>query len=124
MTPPKANSTYGNGRAGKTLDAALKKQGWVPAPTRCGSCGYDLSFGTDGNGSEVSWCAICQEGTKPLSRSSVNAARRGALVSQGLVPALPTVRPGQLRCQRCAHGVEGTKRFCAPCTRDGLEVAP
>jgi hypothetical protein len=29
--------------------------------------------------------------------------------------ALPHVEPGQLRCQRCAKGVTGSDRFCAPC---------
>src|SRR3954470_15777649 len=107
---------------GAKLAAELKKTGWGPGQTRCGTCGNDLVFDTDGNGVEITWCSICQSGTKPISRSSVNAIARGALVpGGGLVPALPDVRPGQLRCQRCAHGVEGTKRFCRTCTADGLE---
>jgi hypothetical protein len=42
-----------------------------------------------------------------------------ALVPQTLVRAdklLPLVRPGQLRCQVCAHGVEGNGRLCPACT--------
>lgn len=119
-------STYAPVRASSPrpakLEAELKKSGWRPAPTRCTTCGSDLTYGTDGSGNEIAWCATCQEGPRPLSRSSQRARETGALVSQGLVPALPTVRPGQLRCQRCACGVEGTKRFCVSCTADGLEM--
>lgn len=43
------------------------------------------------------------------------------LASQVLVPAsragtsLPSVQPGQLRCQGCAQGVKGQARFCQAC---------
>lgn len=30
---------------------------------------------------------------------------------------LPPIEEGQLRCQRCAYGVEGTARFCTDCQR-------
>lgn len=29
---------------------------------------------------------------------------------------LPDIKDGQLRCQDCAHGVDGDVRFCARCT--------
>lgn len=125
MTPRKENSNYAGTRGGVRLEAELKKSGWRPASNRCATCGNDLAFDTNCEGIvNEGWCSTCQSGTKPISRSSLNAMARGALVpGGGLLPALPTVRPGQLRCQRCAHGVEGTKRFCRTCTSDGLEVA-
>jgi hypothetical protein len=37
--------------------------------------------------------------------------------SEALAMQLPPVAPGQLRCQLCAHGVDGKARLCRTCRR-------
>jgi hypothetical protein len=36
---------------------------------------------------------------------------------------LPPIRPGQLRCQECACGVDPNRRFCPRCTRAHMREA-
>ena len=79
----------------------------------CARCDGQMVVTKDAIGRERLRCPRCDRVT--ARRADPNEA----LIPQGLVRAdklLPLVRPGQLRCQVCAHGVEGNGRLCPACT--------
>lgn len=92
---------------------------------RCPECKGDLVFyvvqtprsSREKPGDLADYCPTCHHGRKP---DGARPKPKG-FVPQTLVreDALPRIEPGQLRCQRCAHGVEGNGRFCLRCTRRG-----
>lgn len=81
-------------------------------------CGTYLEFTPDAIGRLRERCPTCDGiGRRPALHSSLQATQ------QALVPivrvaeySLPPIAPGQLRCQRCAFGVEPKLRFCDACT--------
>lgn len=90
----------------------LNGSGPVLAGEDCAGCDTPMVITRDAIGRPRKRCPKCD---------GVSHNRRHpdeVLLPQGLVramPTLPPVLPGQLRCQRCAHGVEGRARFCADC---------
>jgi hypothetical protein len=83
---------------------------------RC-MCGEFMIYTPDAIGRLRPRCPKCQGIVKRTTRPDER------LLPQTLVresDLLPRVAPGQLRCQRCAKGVDGDRRFCAGChpTRD------
>lgn len=82
---------------------------------RCGRCGEYVTLTPDAIGRLNERCPKCD---RVAPRRHVNP--NDALIPQTLVrpeQLLPRVRPGQLRCQRCARGVEEQARFCVDCLR-------
>lgn len=81
----------------------------------CARCDGSMVITTDAIGRERRRCPRCD---RVAPRVTVHPDE--VLVPQTLVrltaSALPPVAPGQLRCQVCAKGVEGRKRFCVACT--------
>jgi hypothetical protein len=78
----------------------------------CARCDGQMVTKPDAVGRPRLRCPRCDGVSAPRPRHPDDA-----MLPQGLVRVrvLPEVRPGQLRCQRCARGVEGTARFCAEC---------
>lgn len=90
-------------------------------------CGSYLEFTPDAIGRMRERCPSCD-----------GVARRPSVLhpslratAQALVPVtrageftLPPVAEGQLRCQRCARGVDGSKRFCGACRGIGFNTTP
>lgn len=86
-----------------------------PEHEDCETCGTPLVFSPDAIGRLRGRCPAC-EGTAPRRPPHPDEV----LVPQSLVrasTALPPIAPGQLRCQRCACGVDGRARFCPECER-------
>jgi len=106
----------------------------VHAPIRsmvCAGCSGPMQITKDACGNERLRCPVCQGVARPHRHPD------DAMLPQGLVRAdsvrvvrqivrlpapppervveLPAIQPGQLRCQVCAHGVDGDARFCADC---------
>lgn len=78
----------------------------------CARCDSRLVVTRDAIGRERRRCPKCD------GVSQIRPHPDDAMVPQGLVRAnlLPPVAAGQLRCQRCACGVEGDRRFCSACS--------
>lgn len=88
--------------------------------TVCARCDGQMVVTKDAIGRERYRCPRCDRVT--VRRADPNEA----LIPQGLVRAdklLPLVRPGQLRCQRCAKGVEGNGRLCPACQAESKKQA-
>lgn len=81
----------------------------------CARCDGQMAITKDAVGRDRLRCPRC-DGIAEVRRRPDDA-----MVPQGLVRAnqLPPVAPGQLRCQRCAHGVDGDRRFCPTCSQRG-----
>lgn len=80
--------------------------------TTCARCDRRMVVTKDAIGRERYRCPHCDGVAQ--SRHHPDEV----MLPQGLVrasPALPPISPGQLRCQRCAKGVEGDHRFCPGC---------
>lgn len=97
------------------MTAALRLQPQL-AGEDCARCHGPMVITQDAVGRDRKRCPKCDG----ISRNRVHPDE--VLMPQGLVRkmgggTLPTVAPGQLRCQRCAHGVEGDRRFCEACQR-------
>lgn len=77
----------------------------------CARCDGRMVITRDALGRERRRCPRCDG----VSRVRVHPDE--VLLPQGLVraQALPSVLPGQLRCQRCARGVDPSERFCVTC---------
>ena len=87
----------------------------------CARCDGAMVITTDAIGRERLRCPRCDGVAR---RVTVHPDE--VLVPQTLVRAassLPSVRPGQLRCQRCAKGVEGNGRLCPACTAEAKKRA-
>jgi Helix-turn-helix domain len=65
-------------------------------------------------------CPRCDGVSKPQPRHPDEVLRPQALISPAeLLPSCPA---GKLRCQACAHAVEGDARLCARCELPGLDA--
>jgi hypothetical protein len=81
----------------------------------CARCDGPMVAKPDAVGRIRLRCPKCDGVSPPRPRHPDDAMIPQGLVH--LVGALPPVAPGQLRCQRCARGVKGDRRFCAQCRR-------
>jgi hypothetical protein len=104
----------------------------------CAGCDGPMTITKDAIGRERIRCKRCH------GVSEVRRNPNDAMIPQGLVRAnlsvrvireivkvrepiaepirvveLPAIRPGQLRCQLCAVGVDPSCRFCDVCSREG-----
>jgi hypothetical protein len=82
----------------------------------CPDCHTELEVRLDAIGRTRTVCPRC----RPRSIASATRHPDDAFMPQALVRlpranALPPVAAGQLRCQRCARGVEGKARLCPSC---------
>lgn len=95
-------------------DALVGMNGSAPtlAGEQCAGCDGPMVITHDAIGRPRKRCPKCD---------GISHNRRHpdeVLLPQGLVRAharLPEIAAGQLRCQRCARGVEGRARFCSDC---------
>lgn len=91
--------------------------------TRCRAEGRTTAvvFGSDAIGRTTSRCPVCDGVRKPRRASPDEVLKPQALIAPAqLLPACP---PGKLRCQSCAHPVEGDERLCEKCSLPGLSKA-
>lgn len=94
------------------LEHVLQSAQEVP----CAKCGAAQVTTRDAIGRTRQRCPKC-DGVAAPKRPNPNET----FMPQALVPVhsqLPPIAPGQLRCQRCACGVEGRERFCAACVAE------
>lgn len=90
-----------------------------PAGERCARCAdTELVLTPDAVGRLRKRCPKCDGVSLKRVRHPDELMMPQALVQVNERPALPAIAPGQLRCQVCAHGVEGSARFCATCSSD------
>ncbi len=89
----------------------LRPRTSIADSTVCARCDSQMVVTRDAIGRERRRCPKCD------GVSRIKPHPDEVLIPQGLVRAhqLPPVAPGQLRCQRCARGVEGQARFCPSC---------
>lgn len=104
----------------------------------CAGCDGEMAITFDAIGRERYRCPRCHGVARPRCHPD------DAMIPQGLVRAiapprvvetivhvpvlppepvpvigLPPIRPGQLRCQLCAHGIDSRSRFCTICATTG-----
>jgi hypothetical protein len=78
----------------------------------------ELVFGCNAIGQTTTRCPAC-DGVAPRRKANPNEVLRPqALI--GAAQLLPPCPPGVLRCQSCAHPVEGDERLCVKCALPGL----
>ena len=101
----------------------LDRFDFVPSVAMCPKgCGSELVMKPDAIGRMRERCPKCDGVSAPRPRHPDDAMIPQGLVH--LVNTLPPVAPGQLRCQRCADGVDGRARFCAACIRRAKGTGP
>lgn len=78
-----------------------------PQHVACTRCGGDVTFTPDAIGRMRERCPRCDR-VGPAPRITPGEVRGPQL--------LPSIEPGQLRCQGCGRGVDGQRaRFCPRC---------
>jgi hypothetical protein len=78
----------------------------------------ELVFGCNAIGQTTTRCPAC-DGVAPRRKPNPNEILKPqALI--GPAQLLPPCPPGVLRCQSCAHPVEGDERLCVKCALPGL----
>lgn len=86
-------------------------------------CRTTLEFHTRQDGSVYGICRRCGYYTDPRAEQQLRASAQEDPMGIQDIPSLPMVEPGQLRCQRCARGVEGDLRFCDECQAERAAAA-
>lgn len=80
----------------------------------CG-CGTAIVHTLDAIGRTRARCPKCDRVAPIQHRQPDEVMIPQGLIRLSDIKLLPEVEDGQLRCQRCARGVDGDVRFCASC---------